>query len=113
MKHPEEINEVQSDFWGNLYSSKQDVINTNILDEFTLDLPQLPDLQRRELDQEISLGECKSALFSMVDGKAPCEDGLTATFYKGFWEMLQGKFLDMINEVYKKGTFPECMNMEY
>ena len=111
IKQPERINEILRDYWGNLYSSKQETLNERILNEYTIDLPQLPEEQKQKLEQAISLEECKEALFSMIDGKVPGEDGLTAAFYKCFWEVIQTKFMEMVNKVYENGAFPESMNM--
>ena len=99
-KKPEAINEVLSGFWGGLYSSKQSERKREIMTEFLEELPQLPENQKELLEQPISLLECKEALFSMTDGKAPGEDGLTAAFYKTFWNELQNIFLALINGVY-------------
>ena len=48
----------------------------------------LTEQENSELRKSISVDELKMALFSMENNKAPGTDGLTAKFYKYFWEDL-------------------------
>ena len=46
---------------------------------------------------KLSLVECYKALQMFSIGKAPGNDGLTADFYKGFWNLLGQQFTDALN----------------
>lgn len=50
--------------------------------------------------------ECKKALKEFGNQKSPGNDGLTAEFYKYFWEDLGDSLVNCFNEAYDKGTLP-------
>ena len=43
------------------------------------------------------------ALRVLSNGKAPGNDGLTADFYKGFWDLLGHQLTDALNYSYQHG----------
>ena len=67
----------------------------NFLD--TLNLPIISDEHKKHCDADISADDLKKSLFSMSNNKTPGNDGLTAEFYKYFWEDLK----DILLESYK------------
>ena len=52
---------------------------------------------------KLSLVECYEALQMFSSGKAPVNDGLTADFYKGFWNLLGHQLTDALNYSYEHG----------
>ena len=97
-------------FWGDLYTRKQDTLNFDLCKKFVKDLPKLPESAKQELDADITILECAQALETMLAGKAPGEDGITVAFYKKFWDKLQNLFQNLINEIKKRREIPESMN---
>ena len=82
----------QAKFYENLYSTEKNISfsiknNSDIV---------INDTQKVLLDSEITVDECKEALFSFADEKAPGSDGLTAELYKKLWPELA----DIIMELY-------------
>ena len=109
-REPKEINNVLSGFWGELYSAKQKELNPGVIETYLEGLPKISETQLGNLEKELTLEECEKALYTMVDGKAPGEDGLTAAFYKKHWKSCRVGFMKMVNQAYKEGGFPVEMN---
>ena len=85
-------------FYSNLFDRKIAKSNAdciNFLD--TLNLPLISDDHKKHCDADISVDDLKESLFSMSNNKTPGNDGLTAEFYKFFWEDLK----DILLESYK------------
>ena len=51
----------------------------------------------------MSIQECYSALLKFPNGKTPGNDGLTAEFYKTFWNLLGQQLTDSLNYSYQQG----------
>ena len=69
-------------FYEKLYTSKGN-IDDNRFENFVrnLELPKLRDLDKEELEGEITMDECKEVLKSFSSGKSPGEDGFTWEFF--------------------------------
>ena len=59
---------------------------------------------------KLSLVECYEALQMFSSGKAPGNDGLTADFYKGFWNLLGHRLTDALNYFYEHGELSNSQN---
>ena len=55
-------------------------------------------------DSEITADECKKAIDSMPNNKSPGTDGLTAEFYKYFWEDIKKLVMESFNCAFSKGV---------
>ncbi len=51
----------------------------------------------------LSTQECYNALQTFSNGKSPGNDGLTAEFYKTFWDLLGQQLTDTLNYSYLHG----------
>ena len=58
-------------------------------------------------ENEISLDDCKSALFSMKLNQSPGSDGLSVEFYQAFWDNLKVYFYNSLKETYQNGYMSE------
>ena len=76
------------------------------MQNITTNLPQIDEHQQHFLDENISLGELKTALDGLVDHKAPDFDGLPAEFYKTFWDMLGPALLSVFLYSLQEGLLP-------
>lgn len=87
-------------FYENLYQSEH--CEEGAVEEL-LDLPQLLTTERKELEGFLSFSELSSAVLGLNSGKYPGLDGLSAEFYKGFWNVLGQDlyhvFLESFNQV--------------
>lgn len=107
---PVKINEVFSQYYKNLYSSECPVnleSQTHFLDN--LNLPQLSEEYKKNLDEGITVQEIEEAIDSMKSGKAAGLDGLPIDIYKKFKGKLMQPFLDMILESSHEGILPTSM----
>jgi len=59
---------------------------------------------------KLSLVECYEALQMFSSGKASGNDGLTADFYKGFWNLLGHRLTDALNYFYDHGELSNSQN---
>ena len=62
----------------------------NDVDEFIeyLKIPKLADADRDRMEGPLSYEECKKALDTFQNNKAPGEDGFTVEFYTFFFDLL-------------------------
>ena len=96
VSNPQEILEVQKDFYSELYSQEDDV-------EFTLENStgiMISEEVRKQQEQQISIEELELAIRHMNNEKTPGPDGLPVEFYKVFWSRLKHMFYDMMLESY-------------
>ena len=55
------------------------------------------DLEKEELEGEITLEECKEVLKTFSSGKSPGEDGFTWEFYNCFLDLLSEDLINCYN----------------
>ena len=87
------------EFYQKLYTS-QGQIDTSFIEK--LDLPQISDKLRTELEEQIMLEELGSVLVSMQNSKSPGTDGLPCEWSKTFWPKIKDLFHSVILEVVEK-----------
>ena len=94
------LEEIRS-FYEKLYTSKG-----GIDEEFlqNLDVPQLSEDIKNELDKPITTEELGKALKLMNNNKSPSVDGLPCEWYKMFWGKIKFLFTDLAHEYVNKGT---------
>ena len=75
------------------------------LHQFTqsIEIPQLTEENKAELEGLLTLEECKEALASFGNGKSPGEDGFTVEFYTEFFDILGIDLVESLNSAYEKG----------
>ncbi len=72
----------------------------------------IPTVEREFADlceADMSSVEFDGAVNSMSSNKSPGSDGLTANFYKHFWDVLKEPFSHMLKEATDNITFPSSM----
>lgn len=60
-------------------------------------------------DSDITFDELDKAVDNLSLNKSPGSDGLTANFYKHFWDLLKDPFSLMVKEATDNMTFPPTM----
>ena len=105
-----QILEMCANYYDKLYSSKN--INIETINDYlnnTNFTNKLSQNERNDCDEPITLDEINKIVISLKENKSPGLDGLTAEFYKHFWNDLKHIFLEMIIETKEKGIMPETM----
>ena len=97
-----EILREQTRFYQELYTR-----NESVHFQFTPDPGEkfLNELDKQELDKDITIEELYSALKGMADKKTPGMDGLTKEFYIAFFDILGKQMLHMYQKCHKEGIF--------
>ena len=93
------ILKAQQHFYQTLYTSNTEVF---------FDIPnnsgvKITDIQKNQMEAQITMLECGEALRSMKNDKAPGNDGLTVNFFKVFWPVLKDLLLLLYREVITSG----------
>ena len=98
------MNELK-DYYQNLYSKQDSDLNEELSSTFldNNNIPILSEESMMECEGKLSLEECYEALQMFSNGKAPGNGGLTADFYKGFWDLLGHQLTDALNYSYEHG----------
>ena len=86
-KNYQKILDSSSEYYKKLYSSRLNVIQSDVLDLFLRNpnIPALLDEERLSCDGKIMIEECVKVLDTFDAGKTPGNDGIPAEFYKTFW----------------------------
>jgi hypothetical protein len=99
---------IASKFYGDLYSAPTRTTAedealvkalSSIGNRFTRDM-------KESLNASIIMPELEAAFKEMQAGKAPGPDGIIVEFYKLFWELIGGEFLEMLNSSIAQGRLP-------
>ena len=90
-------------FYNNLYTSDRN-FSDEACDLFVhnLEIPTLRDEERDNLEGPLTYDECRKALETFQNDKAPGEDGFTIEFYKNFFDLLGNDLLASFNEAHAK-----------
>ena len=91
-------------FCKNLYTSEGN-FSDEACDLFVrnLEIPTFRDKERYNLEGPLTYDECRKALETFQNDKAPGEDGFTIEFYKYFFDLLGNDLLASFNEAHAKG----------
>ena len=68
-----------------------------------INIPQLSEEQKAELEEEITENEILSALKKMKNGSSPGSDGLTTGFYKFFWNKIKDMVRKSFDTAFRNG----------
>ena len=103
--NPKSIMNELKDYYQNLYSKQDSDLNEELSSTFldNNNIPILSEESMMECEGKLSLEECYEALQMFSNGKAPGNDGFTADFYKGFWDLLGHQLTDALNYSYEHG----------
>lgn len=98
-------------FYSTLYKSEQPDDALALMQFFfsNLDLPQVTEDQKLQLNAPITKEEALLALKSMPSGKAPGPDGFGCEFYKEFSSILLDPLLAMFNHSFESGILPQSL----
>ena len=107
VKEEDKILETIAKSYKDLYSSKITVSQTNF-DEFIedIEIPKLDNEEKNKLEGLFTLEECKKVLETFEDNKSPGEDGLTAEFYKHFFDLVRTDLINSLNQALRLENFP-------
>lgn len=100
----QEIQSYALSFYEDLYHSES--CDDTATDELLCDLSKLTEEERSELDRPLSFGEISQAVQDLSSGKSPGLDGLTAEFFKSFWNVLGLDLFEVFLEGIDQGTLP-------
>ncbi|KAL9965225.1 hypothetical protein ACROYT_G028996 [Oculina patagonica] len=89
---PKEILEEEERFFKRIYTSQNMNPNDSAFDEFFKTDNALSEENATSCEGLMSIDECERALLLMKGNKTPGTDGLTAEFYRYFWNAV-GKFM--------------------
>ena len=94
-----------SKYYKNLYSSKINMVDPNITEQFfsEVDIPKLSEDERLNCEGQIATEECVNALDTFENGKTPGNDGIPAEFYKTFWSSIGEILTDVFNHSFDAG----------
>ena len=70
-----------------------------------IEVPQISDVQREQLDQEITRDEVQRAIKVLKLGKTPGTDGISTDFYQFFKDKLQNYLLKLYHEIAQDQIF--------
>ena len=83
-------------YYDNLYTTKG-YVRTEFAD--SLNIPQLPEHIKLELDEDVTLQEVGNAVLNLQKGKVVGTDGLPIEWYKMFWPKIKELFFEVIKEI--------------
>ncbi len=93
------------DFYSNLYAA-ENCENDEWMTRLLQGLPQLDCDSKTVLDASITFKEITAAVGQLSSGRSPGIDGLTADFYKKFWNCIGHDFFDVLCESIRDGVLP-------
>ena len=98
------MNELR-DYYQNLYSNHDSDKGVEFVSDFLENpsIPVLSDNSKMSCEGLLSCAECFEALKIFPNGKTPGNDGLTAEFYKMFWNLLGQQLTDSLNYSFEHG----------
>ena len=103
--NPEEILKQLKSYYGNLYSSKNDLSEEQCLNFLQgLTTPSLSDQEINECEGLLTNKECYESLKEMKNNKTPGSDGISKEFYLAFWNELGQLMVDSFNYGFEMGT---------
>lgn len=91
-------------FYENLYQSEH--CEEAAVEELLQGLPHLSTTEKEELEGFLTFSELSSAVLELNSGKSPGLDGLSAEFYKGFWNVLGQDLYHVFLESFNQGVLP-------
>lgn len=101
-----EIKTEVNNFYKNLYTSKEHLIeDVNLEEKLCESTPKLSEDQAFSIEGLISFSEALSTLKKMQNNKSPGSTGFTTEFFKFFWNDIGHFVVNSINHSFKTGEF--------
>ena len=103
--NPKEILQEIENFYSDLYKADSLTPCENLLSSF-LENPEIPRLtaeNAQACEGKLTVDECLKSLQLFENNKSPGDDGLTAEFYKAFWNIVGNLMVESINYSYDHG----------
>lgn len=107
MSKPEEMEQMASDFFRNLFTCDQSLNPDEIVQLFQA---KVTDNMNRDLCQDFIDDEIADALFQIGPLKAPGPDGFPACFYQRNWNILKNEVIAAVKHFFHTGEMPENVN---
>ena len=110
-----EIESEIRNFYQNLYSSKDRLLENTSIEEF-LELdqseihPKITSIESANMSSKITIEEMKAVLDNSKNNSAPGMTGLTFEFYKKFWSYLGFFLVEAANHSYASKCLPEKLS---
>ena len=100
----ENIQQIQKEFYEDLYKSQNLTHNESTINEFLEFMDQrLSEEEREELERDITLEEMEKVVKLMPNNKSPGLDGIPIEFYKQYWELIGDEVHKIISEALDGG----------
>jgi len=61
---------------------------------------KLTNVEKNELEEDLTIEEVKKTVMSMKSFKSPGGDGIIREFYQLYWEAIEKDFFEVVNEVF-------------
>lgn len=99
-----------SAFYQNLYSSSFSMTDSNFLLNKIKDFIPIIDREyREESDKDFTMEELDKAVMHLKPDKSPGPDGVTANFYRHFWDLLKNVLFQVSGEATTDLSLPTSM----
>ena len=99
VNNPKEVLAIQSRFYEKLYTSNPNIkCNINVKPE-----RKLTELQKIEMDKEVTLDEVQQTIKQMARGKSPGTSGFSIDIFIVFWIKLKEHFMEMFKYILETG----------
>jgi len=99
-----------ANFYQNLYSSSSAILDPNSLFEKIGDfVPHIDDQFKMICDADLIIEDLDSAVMCLSLDKSPGPDGMTANFYRHFWDLLREFLFAVFQEITKSAVLPNSM----
>ena len=107
LSDPKPILKYAKEFYENLYSKDENIEECDNSPFFLNEVKTVTDNNETEQSGHLSEYECGIALKEMKNNKSPGSDGITAEFYKIFWNDIKQYLVNSLNYSFEHGSLTE------
>ena len=102
---PKKILQEIEKFYSDLYKADSLKPSENLLNSFLAnpEIPRLTEENAHACEEKLTVAECLKSLQLFENNKSPGDDGLTAEFYKAFWNIVGKLMVESLNYSYDYG----------
>ena len=102
---PKKILQEIEKFYSDLYKADSLKPSENLLNSFLAnpEIPRLTAENAQTCEGKLTVAECLKSLQLFENNKSPGDDGLTAEFYKAFWNIVGNLMVESLNYSYDHG----------
>ena len=92
-------------FYSDLYKADSLKPSENLKNSFLAnpEMPRFTAENAQACEGKLTVAECLKSLQSFENNKSPGDDGLTAEFYKAFWNIVVNLMVESLNYSYDHG----------